>query len=87
MTQPLILIIEDEAPLRRFLVPTLSTQGYQVDVASTGAEGIVLARSYNPDIILLDLGLPDRDGLEVLRELRDWSRKPILIISARNQEK
>lgn len=87
MTHPLILIIEDEAPLRRFLVPTLSTQGYQVDVASTGAEGIVLARSYNPDIILLDLGLPDRDGLEVLRELRDWSRKPILIISARNQEK
>jgi len=86
VTQPLILIIEDEAPLRRFLVPTLSTQGYQVDVASTGAEGILLARSYNPDIILLDLGLPDRDGLEVLRELRDWSRKPILIISARNQE-
>ena len=87
MTQPLILIIEDEAPLRRFLVPTLATQGYQVDVASTGAEGVVLARSYNPDIILLDLGLPDKDGLEVLRELRDWSRKPILIISARNQEK
>ncbi len=87
MTQPLILIIEDEAPLRRFLVPTLTTQGYQVDVAGTGAEGIVLARSYNPDIILLDLGLPDKDGLEVLRELRNWSRKPILIISARNQEK
>ena len=87
MTQPLILIIEDEAPLRRFLVPTLATQGYQVDVASTGAEGVVLARSYNPDIILLDLGLPDKDGLEVLRELRNWSRKPILIISARNQEK
>ena len=87
MTQPLILIIEDEAPLRRFLVPTLATQGYQVDVASTGAEGLVLARSYNPDIVLLDLGLPDKDGLEVLRELRDWSRKPIIIISARNQEK
>jgi two-component system KDP operon response regulator KdpE len=87
MTQPLILIIEDEAPLRRFLVPTLSTQGYQVDVASTGAEGLVLARSYNPDIILLDLGLPDRDGLAVLKEIRTWSRKPILIISARNQEK
>jgi len=87
VTNPLILIIEDEAPLRRFLVPTLSTQGYQVDVASTGAEGLALARSYNPDIILLDLGLPDRDGLEVLRDLRDWSRKPILVISARHQEK
>jgi two-component system KDP operon response regulator KdpE len=87
MTQPLILIIEDEAPLRRFLVPTLSAQGYQVDVASTGAEGATLARSYNPDIILLDLGLPDRDGLSVLAELRTWSRKPILIISARNQER
>jgi two-component system KDP operon response regulator KdpE len=87
MIQPLILIIEDEAALRRFLVPTLATQGYQVDVASTGAEGVILARSYNPDIILLDLGLPDRDGLGVLEEIRSWSRKPIIIISARNQEK
>ena len=87
MTQPLILIIEDEAALRRFLVPTLATQGDQVHVASTGAEGLVLARSYNPDIILLDLGLPDREGLGVLQEIRSWSRKPVLILSARNQEK
>ena len=87
MTQSLILIIEDEAPLRRFLVPTLATQGYQVEVASTGTEGLAMARSYNPDIVLLDLGLPDRDGLAVLREIRSWSRKPILIISARNQER
>jgi len=87
MTQPLILIIEDEAPLRRFLVPTLAAQGYQVDAAGTGAEGLTLARSYNPDIILLDLGLPDRDGFAVLKEIRAWSRKPIIVISARNQEK
>jgi two-component system KDP operon response regulator KdpE len=87
MTQPLILIIEDEAPLRRFLVPTLVSQGYQVDSASTGGEGLVLAREYGPDIVLLDLGLPDQDGLTVLRELRAWYRRPVLVISARNQEK
>jgi two-component system KDP operon response regulator KdpE len=85
--QPLILIIEDEAPLRRFLIPTLSNQGYQVDSASTGAEGLQLARSYNPDVILLDLGLPDRDGLSVLNELRTWNRHPVIVISARSQEK
>jgi len=87
MKQPLILIIEDEVPLRRFLIPTLANQGYQVDAASTGAEGLDLARTYNPDVILLDLGLPDRDGLSVLKELRGWNQRPILIISARNQEK
>jgi len=87
MKQALILIIEDEVPLRRFLIPTLANQGYQVDSASTGAEGLDLARNYSPDVILLDLGLPDRDGLSVLKELRGWNRKPIIIISARNQEK
>lgn len=86
MTQPLILIIEDEAPLRRFLVPTLVSQGYQVDSASTGAEGLALAREFAPDLVLLDLGLPDQDGLQVLGALRAWYRRPILIISARNQE-
>jgi two-component system KDP operon response regulator KdpE len=86
MTQAQILIIEDEAPLRRFLVPTLEAQGYQVAVAQDGAEGLAHARSYNPDLLLLDLGLPDMDGLAVLAELRAWSRKPIIIISARNQE-
>ncbi|BDU75637.1 response regulator [Mesoterricola sediminis] len=86
MTQPQILIIEDEAALRRFLVPTLEAQGYRVEVAEGGHEGLRQARTHNPDLVLLDLGLPDLDGLEVLRQLRGWSRKPILIISARHQE-
>jgi two-component system KDP operon response regulator KdpE len=86
MSQPLILIIEDEEPLRRFLVPTLTGQRYQVLSASTASEGLAMARSHNPDLVLLDLGLPDRDGMTVLRELRAWSRKPVVILSARNQE-
>ena len=87
MSQPLILIIEDEASLRRFLVPTLANSDYQVLTAATGADGLAMARSHNPDIILLDLGLPDLDGGKVLQSLRQWSRKPIIIISARTQEK
>jgi len=86
MSQPLILIIEDEASLRRFLVPTLANHDYQVLTAASGADGLAMARSHNPDLILLDLGLPDLDGGQVLESLRQWSRKPILIISARNQE-
>ena len=87
MSQPLILIIEDEASLRRFLVPTLANNDYQVLTAATGADGLAMARSHNPDIILLDLGLPDLEGGKVLQSLRQWSRKPIIIISARTQEK
>ncbi|HEX9008927.1 MAG TPA: response regulator, partial [Holophagaceae bacterium] len=66
MNQPRILIVEDEAALRRFLVPTLASQGYQVVTAATGAEGLAMARSHNPDLVLLDLGLPDLDGMAVL---------------------
>lgn len=87
MTQPLILIIEDEEALRRFLIPTLSGQKYQVLSAATAIEGLAMARSHNPDLVLLDLGLPDRDGMTVLKEIRSWSRKPVVILSARNQER
>ena len=86
MTQPLILIIEDEASLRRFLVPTLVNSDYQVLTASTGTDGLAMARDHNPDLVLLDLGLPDLEGGQVLRTLRQWSQKPIIIISARAQE-
>ena len=86
MTQPLILIIEDEASLRRFLVPALANNDYQVLTAATGADGLAMARDHNPDLILLDLGLPDLEGGQVLQALRQWCRKPILIISARAQE-
>jgi two-component system KDP operon response regulator KdpE len=87
MIQPSILIIEDEASLLRFLTPTLESQGYRVMAAATAAEGLAQARAYNPDLILLDLGLPDRDGLALLEEIRTWSRRPVLILSARNQER
>jgi two-component system KDP operon response regulator KdpE len=80
-------VVEDEPALRRFLVPTLTGQGYQVLTAATAAEGLAQARSHNPDLVLLDLGLPDQDGMEVLRQLRLWSRRPIVILSARNQER
>ena len=82
-----ILVVEDEPALRRFLVPTLAGQGYQVLTAATAADALAQARSHNPDLVLLDLGLPDQDGMEVLRQLRAWSRRPIVILSARNQER
>ncbi len=82
-----VLLVEDEAPLRRFLLPTLQAQGYQVLQATTGAEGRLMARTHNPDLVLLDLGLPDEDGLVVLADFRAWSARPVLILSARHQEK
>ena len=87
MSHPLILLIEDEEALRRFLVPTLSGQQYQVLHAATAHEGLAMARTHNPDLVLLDLGLPDLDGMAVLKEIRRWSRKPVVILSARNQER
>jgi two-component system KDP operon response regulator KdpE len=87
MALPMILIVEDEASLRRFLAPTLSNQGYQVIQAATASEGMAMARSHNPDLVLLDLGLPDLDGLKVLEDIRSWSRRPVIILSARNQER
>jgi two-component system KDP operon response regulator KdpE len=87
VNQPLILIIEDEASLQRFLVPTLAGQSYQTLCAATASEGLAMARTHNPDLVLLDLGLPDQDGMAVLKELRGWSRKPVIVLSARTQEK
>ena len=83
---PLVLVIEDEAQMRKFVRIALESSGYRVVEASTGAEGIQQASAYTPDLILLDLGLPDLDGLEVTKRLREWSTVPILVISARGQE-
>jgi two-component system KDP operon response regulator KdpE len=83
---PLILVIEDEAPIRRFLRASLSEQGYRFNEAETAQDGLRLAASQPPDLIVLDLGLPDQNGLEVLRQIRDWSSVPIIIVSARGQE-
>jgi two-component system KDP operon response regulator KdpE len=81
-----ILVIEDEPQMLRFLRPTLIAHGYRVVTAGTGAEGLRQAASRSPDVILLDLGLPDLDGLEVTRRLRTTSRVPIVVISARGRE-
>ena len=83
---PLVLVIEDEAPIRRFLRASLGAQGYRVVEAEGGQEGIALAGSHAPDLVILDLGLPDLDGLEVLRRLREWSAVPVIILTARGKE-
>lgn len=86
-SQAIILVIEDEAPIRRFLKVALVDHGYDFREAATGEEGLTKAACENPDLIILDLGLPDLDGLEVTRQLREWSSLPIIILSARGQEK
>ncbi len=85
--QPTILIIEDEKPLRGFLRASLKTQGYDVLEVETGGAGLALAASHLPDLVVLDLGLPDMDGLEVIRGIREWSQMPVIILSARDQER
>lgn len=83
---PTVLLIEDEPEIRRFLRATLSEQGFRLYEATTGQEGLSQAEARNPDIILLDLGLPDIEGTEVIRRLRVWTPAPIIILSARDQE-
>ncbi len=83
----LILVIEDDSQIRRFLRATLAAEGYQFHEAVTAGEGVAQAAARQPDLILLDLGLPDRDGLEVIRRVREWSQTPIVVVSARGQEK
>ena len=82
----LILLIEDEPQMRRFLRITLQAQGYRLVESETGSDGLLQAASRNPDIVLLDLGLPDMDGLEVTTRLREWTQTPVIVISAREQE-
>ena len=82
----LILVIEDEQPIRRFLRASLMSEGYRVMEAASGSQGLQSATAQPPDLIILDLGLPDLDGQEVLQQLRDWCTAPIIILSARDQE-
>jgi two-component system KDP operon response regulator KdpE len=81
-----LVIIEDEIQIRRFLRTTLASQGYQVIEAETGKQGLNEAALRKPDLIILDLGLPDMDGVEVVKNIRHWSDVPIIILSARSQE-
>ncbi len=86
MADPLVLVIEDEAPVRGFLRTALETHDFRVVDADTAREGLAQATGQRPDVILLDLGLPDEDGITVLRRLREWSRTPVIVISARGME-
>jgi two-component system KDP operon response regulator KdpE len=86
MSDPVIVLIEDEPQIRRFLRTTLGSQGYRLFEAATGGDGLVEAASRQPDVVIVDLGLPDIDGLEVIRRLREWSTVPIIVLSARGQE-
>ena len=83
---PTIIVIEDEAQIRRFLRTTLASEGYQVIEAETGKQGLTEAATRKPDLIILDLGLPDMDGVDVIKEIRAWSSVPVIILSARSQE-
>lgn len=85
-TAPVVLLIEDEPHMRRFIRATLRANDFQVVEAASAREGLAQAAGRNPEVILLDLGLPDQDGLEVTREIRRASRTPIIVISARDQE-
>ncbi|MCI0640423.1 MAG: response regulator [Gemmataceae bacterium] len=86
MTAPLVLLIEDELPIRRFLRSSFSAQEYRLVEAETAELGLRVAPQQPPDIVVLDLGLPDMDGQQLLQLLREWYRGPILVLSARDQE-
>src|SRR5881227_1209513 len=86
-TSPLVLIVEDELAIRRFLRTSLTGESYRLIEAETGQQAIRLAAQQPPDLVILDLGLPDMDGQDVLKQLREWLKAPIIILSARDQEK
>ncbi len=86
MNKPLILIVEDDAPVRNLMVTALKTNDYRYLAAPDGKTAVMEASSHNPDIVLLDLGLPDMDGVEVIRTIRTWSNMPVIVISARSED-
>jgi two-component system KDP operon response regulator KdpE len=83
---PCILIIDDEIQIRRFVRISLTSNGYRVYEAVTGADGLAQAATLRPDAIILDLGLPDQDGLQVLKQLREWSQVPVIVLSVRDAD-
>ena len=87
MNKPLILVVEDDAPVRNLITTTLKAHDYKFITAQNGNNAIMEASSHNPDIVLLDLGLPDIDGVEVIERIRTWSDMPIIVISARSEDK
>jgi two-component system, OmpR family, KDP operon response regulator KdpE len=87
MPDPVVVLIEDELQIRRFLRATLVGQGYRLFEATTGADGLIEVASRQPDVVIVDLGLPDMDGLDVIRRLREWTAVPVIVLSARGQER
>ena len=85
--KPMVLVIEDENAICNFITAILNSNGYRVAKSNTGKTGLSMAVSYNPDVILLDLGLPDMDGVEVLKGIREWGRIPVVVVSARGHER
>ena len=86
MNKILVLVVEDDVSVRNLITTTLQTHNYRYLTAPNGSTAIMEASSHNPDIILLDLGLPDMDGVEVIRKVRTWSNVPIIVISARSED-
>ena len=86
MNKPQILVVEDDVAVGNLIATTLETQNYQFHRAKTGAGAVLDAVSYRPDVMLLDLGLPDIDGVDIIRKVRSWSNMPIIVISARNED-
>lgn len=84
---PIVLIIDDEVQIRRLLRLSLDAHGYQVREATTGQEGLQQAALVRPDLIILDLGLPDMDGFEVIKKIREWCQTPVIVLSVRNSER
>lgn len=85
--KPSVLVVEDDVPIRNLITTTLEMEKYKFDAAENGNQAIMLAAANNPDIILMDLGLPDIDGIEVIKKIRTWSVAPIIVISARSDER
>ena len=86
MNSPVVLVVEDDVPVRNLIVTTLKTHDCRYLTAKNGTEAIMMASSYNPDVLFLDLGLPDMDGIDVIRQVRSWSIMPIIVISARSDD-
>lgn len=87
MNKPLILVVEDDIEIRKLITTTLETQGYQYHTAGTGKASIFEAAAKQPDVIILDLGLPDMDGVEIIQKVRSWSNTPIIVVSARSEDR
>lgn len=87
MNKPFVLIVEDDSAIRNLISTTLEIQNYKFHIAQNGAQAIIEATSHNPDIVLLDLGLPDMDGIDIIKKIRSWSLMPIIVISARSEDK